>query len=457
MRAFRLWLFFLVGLLLGGFCSFAFAETRAATPNGTAPKVYGFAAEVAGGWIWNPLLVDTCKQYVTKVTGYTYVSSTGNGTTTQGVCTVRYTAYGTTQEIGTYYQQSCGVAGGTPITSSCPTVYTCPTGGNWTLTGQTCTRPDCAADEVRDSSGVCTCPSGKIKSVFAPFGCVAKCNAGEDFSHLNALGDGNSVPSEVCYYGCIFTTSGVGVVKNGMWASALGVNRGIECKAGEWKDPVHPDDPPKPVEESNPMRPDAPETDCVKQGMAYGTVNGVVVCVKPDVVRDQNTTHTETNPGPGGTTPPKTVEVSNNTVCTGNGSCTTTTTTTTISGGSGPGGTGPGSHSETETTTTTSSGSLGGGLGEDGGGGGGSGSGNGVDGGDIPEEGPLESKAIGTNSITPYTVSSVETCPQPVRLPVGDAVISYDMACQLAGWIKPFVLLFAWLTAGYFVIGGKQA
>lgn len=38
----------------------------------------------------------------------------------------------------------------------------CPTGQNWTLSGATCTRPDCAADEVRDSgTGICSCAPGK--------------------------------------------------------------------------------------------------------------------------------------------------------------------------------------------------------------------------------------------------------------------------------------------------------
>jgi hypothetical protein len=37
-----------------------------------------------------------------------------------------------------------------------PALYTCPSGQNWTLSGTNCTRPDCTAQQVRNSStGVC--------------------------------------------------------------------------------------------------------------------------------------------------------------------------------------------------------------------------------------------------------------------------------------------------------------
>ncbi|MBS1157773.1 MAG: hypothetical protein H6R15_192 [Proteobacteria bacterium] len=52
----------------------------------------------------------------------------------------------------------------------------CPENAGWTLSGDTCTRPDCRSDQVRSESGLfCTCPAGKIDSGGK---CVADCPAG---------------------------------------------------------------------------------------------------------------------------------------------------------------------------------------------------------------------------------------------------------------------------------------
>jgi len=49
--------------------------------------------------------------------------------------------------------------GGTVTNGSCPASYTCPSTGGWTLSGQTCTRSDCVAPQVRNATtGVCEAP-----------------------------------------------------------------------------------------------------------------------------------------------------------------------------------------------------------------------------------------------------------------------------------------------------------
>lgn len=52
----------------------------------------------------------------------------------------------------------------------------CPAGQNWTLSGSTCTRPDCLSYQSRDAStGQCSCPVGKTDSGSA---CVTVCPTG---------------------------------------------------------------------------------------------------------------------------------------------------------------------------------------------------------------------------------------------------------------------------------------
>jgi len=46
---------------------------------------------------------------------------------------------------------------GQPWSTSC-NQYSCPAGQNWTLDGQTCTRPDCQQGQERNESGVCVAP-----------------------------------------------------------------------------------------------------------------------------------------------------------------------------------------------------------------------------------------------------------------------------------------------------------
>lgn len=60
-----------------------------------------------------------------------------------------------------------GCLDGTTWNGSSCWKWVCPTGQNWTLSGSTCTRPDCVAPEVRDpATGQCVikCPTDQVWS-----------------------------------------------------------------------------------------------------------------------------------------------------------------------------------------------------------------------------------------------------------------------------------------------------
>lgn len=54
----------------------------------------------------------------------------------------------------------CLVGDISPVNGSCPGSYTCPSTGGWTLSGSSCTRPDCKSYMSRSpDTGVCVCPN----------------------------------------------------------------------------------------------------------------------------------------------------------------------------------------------------------------------------------------------------------------------------------------------------------
>ena len=71
---------------------------------------------------------------------------------------------------------------------------------------------------------------------------------------------------------------------------------------------------------------------------------------------------------------------------------------------------------------------------------------------EIPAEESLEKTKIGVESITPSYFSESNSCPATIRVPFGE--ISFQPICDVAGWLKPLVLAFAWLAAGLIVVGG---
>lgn len=264
----------------------------------------------------------------------------------------------------------------------------------------------------------------------------------------------------VCIGSCVLTPGSSGSAKktDGSWSSwALGpfTATGASCTATAIAQGSG-------NATTTPVGPADPGYSCTSKGKSFGVVNGVAVCL-PANTSSSNSTSTST---PGGGGPASTTNVSNQTSCSGDGSCTTTTTTTTTSGGSGPGGTGDGSTTTTDTATDTKpqndfcaenpkavqcvgatdpcsehpdrASCLNMGTPAD-------------------DQGELTSRQVGTDAIFEVSVPSNASCPADQSLPHGWGVISYAPICTMAGWLKPFTLLFAWLLAGFFVIGAKTS
>jgi len=84
------------------------------------------------------------------------------------------------------------------------TIYSCPSGQNWTLSGSSCTRPDCVAPQVRDTStGQCVappCTAGTVSSgtFFAGW------SVGPGPTQvIGPSGGAYTMPSQYCSAGCL--------------------------------------------------------------------------------------------------------------------------------------------------------------------------------------------------------------------------------------------------------------
>lgn len=298
------------------------------------------------------------------------------------------------------------------------TVYSCPSGQNWTLSGTSCTRPDCVAPEVRDpATGLCTPPP-----------CPAAGQSGASLGATGTFTGSGAIPSTLCVNGCQYNTGGVGVQVGNEWATGIGRSTGATCSANTGTG----------LPSGDPQT--DPKTKCVESGQSFGTVNGVVVCVPATTVTTKGSgSTTTTNKDPqGNTTGSSTTSTSTSTSTTnisGGGSSKTTITTTTNPDGS---------------TTTTTSTMEGEGVGK--------GEGEGEDDEDYwgtpPEEGALSEQSIGPSSITPVSMGGSGACPAPIALPHNWGSVSYQPACDMAGMIKPITLAFAWLAAVLIAVGG---
>lgn len=310
----RLFAFYCLGVFLGGWSVWAMAET--------IPASYGN--------------VDNPVQY-RRTSASTYYA-----TTTQ-VCA----AYGLVVGGNGMQCYSTGGFAQWDIARGCPTgagsyvtvdgqhycrlsnQYYCPSGQSWTLSGQTCTRPDCVAPLTRQSDGTCR----------------GSCTNIAGFSQYGISGEAFAVNGEntdsLCRDGCKYSTSGC-VKLGGTWWCTAGKSTGQSCSGTmEGTNGV-----PETTEPESPKVTDQTANDCIKQGMAWGTANGQTICVAPETTQQKNTT-TQTTTRPDGTTGTQTTTTV--TTCTGAGSCTTTTNST-VSGG-GASGTQPNG-----TTTTTTEG-----------------------------------------------------------------------------------------------------
>jgi len=331
---------------------------------------------------------------------------------------------------------------GSAYTCQGGTGYSCPPGQNWTLSGNQCTRADCNGfTETRDSAGVCRhCIAGHYRSQLQYYS-YPDPSPDRNYAILTGnSGPGGDVPATACYDGCTvdlanstdYRYSGGGG-PSGHWTfNGAPKQTGAACSAGGGSDAA-------PVPEKT------PEANCVASGMSYGTVNGTVVCVPHGTTQERKVSET-TGPGGGKTTTTETR------VCTG-GSCNSTTTVTNVGGGSA------GGQADGTTTTETKgdqSGALQG------------------DGESECEVNPLSSACLGApaereamasgsggggSGIQAVALGGGAFCPADsvVTIAGRTVAIPWTHACQLCGYVRPLVVLFGWLIAGYFVVSGLRS
>lgn len=313
----------------------------------------------------------------------------------------------------------------------------------WTLSGTTCSRPDCDAIlEHRDSvTGLCVkaCPAaGSHGTGDAGYG-----------SSFTAAGAG--IPPYLCIAGCQYARAGLSIAAGGYFSTEVGASLGAECGS------------------DTPMSDPADKAaDCVSKGQGFGTVNGVVVCSgaggtpSQPVTLEKDKREEVTNPdGTKGQTDTKEKTTCDGTMC--------TTEKEVVNGGGGAGGSGGTGTAPDGTTTQTTSqpqsefckanpsdvrcqaykpktdvtdeciehpdrvGCL--------------------TLGTTPGLADPITKQVGNQNFSPVNVGGgVGSCPGDVSLPAG-AVFSWKYPCDMAAALRPFLLALAYLAAGYILMG----
>lgn len=418
-RQLKLVLWFVFGLFLGGAATYASAETIPATAGPT------------NGWNLQGSPTLACQA------------------TKAAACDARCAAAGFGGK-GAYDQEAvancyCQIGGEWPYgfnTCTLSPTYSCPSGQGWTLSGSSCTRPDCAAGEVRQADGTCRkqCPA-----------------SGANTSGVTGTPQGGTgtMPATLCIGGCSYDYGGVAVQVGNEWAAVAGRATGASCSTsaiGSNGTPTTSDPPAIPKPQS--------AADCIGKGQGFGTINGTVVCTGPADSTTKKDTKTESVTRPDGSTGSS--STTSTTVCNVAGSCTTTTTTNVSGGGlsgSSPNGTTTGTKTqdivsfcqenptapqcktnEQEDYCKSKPDAVGcKDLG-------------------TPSDGSdqIGAKQVGVSSITPVVLATNMSCPPDVVLPKGYGTITMGPACDFAGWVRPLVLAFAWLSAGLIVIGGVR-
>lgn len=301
MRTLRLFLYFLVGLFLGGWGVLANAETIAATYTTTrgspqATVVSACQSSWSSAWV----------QINYAAYQWVYYDASGSS------CRAQYVGSG--GSYGAIQNFDSAVAG-------------CPVGQNWTLNGASCTRPDCPVGVTRDpATGLCPTACA-VNEVLPGYYSVP---------WTTDIGIGGYCIAGCRVYGPFGDLVKNGVKDGGGTVTGQFANNGDTCTSS----PVTPSQPATP--KSDPpcaagdgviQYPDK-TVKCVSPGVPGATVPPVV---KTD---DKKTTY------PDGSTSNTTVTQT----CTGQGACSTTTITTVTGVGGVPNG--PAGQAGTPGTTT---------------------------------------------------------------------------------------------------------
>jgi len=146
MKTLRLFLYFCVGVLLGGYAVFSYAETM--TP--TSVQMWGIN-NYQGVSTADTKEMACTKWLAWRGASYIYEGIYDGGSL--GDCKYH------TSSDPSWHQIQGIVKVGSPVA-------TCDVSLGWSLSGAVCTRPDCTADQDRNASGVCIpkCADGQIRA-----------------------------------------------------------------------------------------------------------------------------------------------------------------------------------------------------------------------------------------------------------------------------------------------------
>lgn len=342
-------------------------------------------------------------------------------------------------------------------------VYSCPANQGWTLSGTSCSRPDCPSGYDRNASGQC------VKD------CTGKSGQSLPSSSYEFENNGGVTSVGGCHVNCsTWRSSGGGLIPL--------VHTGENCKyTGTSGDPENEANgtgfEPKPKEPTK-------RSDCTGSGQGYiESSSGSITCVPNEQAPDGQQAKTESkkppaqsgndankdgqidndsskvtvdestvNDGKGSTTTTKTetkpgaVDANGNTVCpegytASGGNCTKTTITKESTGDyctKNP--TSPTCKGTEESDACKNNPDR---VGC-------------VDLGTVSEEGGLSTVEKGITSITVASVPSLNSCPADVNL-LGKATLSFSPICQFGEMASPIVIALAWLTAGFIVLGFSRS
>lgn len=478
-RVCRNLLAFFFGVALIALPMFANAESQ--------PATYGY---VQANWFWQVSYITNGIKYAScgEAAQASVAGNPDYPTASCGTCSgsrpykscQRYATHinGSTSYYGSLEEHCDGTwDAALSICTTGQQAYSCPSTGGWTLSGSTCTRPDCGTGTTRDSNGQCvplykTCAALVVTSTGS---CVKSVPCGADSTLplesalMNAAicSDQKSDPTNCAASGGIVIGEFQGKAiclsppPSDPSCTALGgtvtgtLNGQPICSQATNNPPCPGGGASQGTINGQPVC----NGNC-PTGSAPGTVNGVTSCYPVSPTTTKSTTQKSSSSPSSTTTTSNDPNVtpgqdtkSSTTQCEGE-RCTTTTTTTKCPEGQ-------------QCTTTTST--------------------KGEDKGDYCKENPkasvctgeteaekfckdnpdavscmkagtpgdesgLTSVEKGISSITPVSVASSGGCPGDVQLPHG-AVFSYAPACQFAEGLRPVILACAWLVAGLIVLG----
>ncbi|MCQ9372845.1 hypothetical protein NMQ14_01125 [Methyloversatilis sp. XJ19-13] len=315
---------FLIGLIVAVFAVPAMADYP-------AQKRYYASAQSCVPNAWSP--AEACQAFWNGQTNCVVTSPGGQYySNTDTVCYGGFSGPpGNDSNINFFY--ACRYGGSIVANNMCSGSPTCPAGQEYNATTNSCGVADCAPGQVRNS----------ITNECQPPCPAAGAAGGSDYTSPYTVH-----PPSICRAGCALTVGGGFQIPSstGTWYGVNGlVHTGEFCNgsvegngSGNQESYDEPGDPP-PVT----VTPEDDPPRC-KAGECPGEVNGVYVCVpcgaaasetKPVKTFDRKTETTTTGTPPNDTTQTKTTD----TVATHDGSGTVTSTTSTTTTTTGPNGT----------------------------------------------------------------------------------------------------------------------